>query len=71
MIRDAIASVLAEHRDGLRVRDIAAAVVTRLDKPVPFSSIKSCLWREAQSNSGTFQKVGRGRYRIRLEAVSG
>jgi len=65
MICDAIVSVLAEHRDGLRVRDIAAAVAAWLGEPVPLSSIKSCLWREARSESGVFEQVGRGRYRLR------
>lgn len=65
LIPDAIAAVLAEHENGLRVRDIATAVVERLGEPIPFSSIKSCLWREARSKSGAFERVGRGRYRLR------
>lgn len=65
LIRDAIAAVLAEHKDELRVRDIAAAVVARLGEPVSHSSIKSCLSREAQSESGTFKRIERGRYSLR------
>jgi hypothetical protein len=65
MICDAIVSVLAEHGDGQRVRDITAAVTARLGEPVSPSSIKSCLWREARSESGVFEQTGRGRYRLR------
>lgn len=65
MIRDAILAVLVEHRGGLRVRDIATAVAAQLDGPVKAASIKSCLWREAQSDSGRFEQIGRGRYRLR------
>jgi hypothetical protein len=35
---EAIAAVLAEHADGLRMRDIAAAVADRVGEPVPLSS---------------------------------
>jgi hypothetical protein len=66
MIRDAITVVLAEHKCGLRVQDIAGAVAVLLGEPIPPSSIKSCLWREARSDSGRLERVGRGRYRLRL-----
>lgn len=65
LIRDAIAAVLSECQDEMRVREIAAAVAVRLGEPVPPSSIKSCLWREAQSDSGAFEQIGQGRYRLR------
>jgi len=65
IVRDAIAAVLAEHKDGLRMRDIAAAVAERLGEPVPPSSIKSCLSREARSEPGSFERIGRGRYCLR------
>jgi hypothetical protein len=68
LIPKAIAAVLAEHKDGMRVRDIAAAVAARLGEPVPRSSVKSCLWREAQSESGAFEQIGQGRYRLRRQA---
>jgi hypothetical protein len=64
LIRDAIAVILADHEGGLCFRDIAAAVVDRLGEPVPLSSIKSCLSREARSPSGAFERTGRGRYRL-------
>jgi hypothetical protein len=57
--------VLAEHEQGLRVRDIVAAVSKQLAEPVPRSSIKSCLWRDARGSSGRFEQVERGRYRLR------
>jgi len=65
VIRDAIAAILAEHESGLKMRDIAAAVAARLGEPLPPSSIKSCLSREAQSPSGAFERIGRGCYRLR------
>lgn len=65
-VRDAIIAVLAEHERGLRVRDIAAAVAARLGESVSPSTVKSCLWREAQSDSGRFERSGRGCYRLRL-----
>lgn len=65
LIRDTITAVLAEHPDGLRMRDIAAAVTKRLGELVPPSFIKSCLSREAWSDTGKFERVGRGRYRLR------
>jgi hypothetical protein len=65
IIRDAIAAVLAEQPEGLRMRDIACVVAKRLGEPVPLSSIKSCLSREAQSTSGVFERIGRGRYGLR------
>lgn len=64
-IRDAIADVLAEQNDGLRMREITAAVTAGLGEPVPPGTIKSCLSREAQSASGAFERIGRGRYRLR------
>lgn len=64
-IRDAITAVLTKHPGGLRVRDIAVAVVTRLDEPISESAVKTCLWREAQRESGRFERVERGRYRLR------
>jgi hypothetical protein len=68
-ICDAILAVLVEHRDGLRMRDITAAVAERLGEPVSTSSVKSCLWREAQGNIGKFERIGRGRYRLRSAAT--
>lgn len=65
MIRNAIAAILAEHEDGLRMRDIATAVAAGLGGPLPPSSIKSCLSREAESPLGAFERIGRGRYRLR------
>lgn len=65
LIQEAIIAVLVEHEDGLRMRDIAAAVGARLGEPVPASSIKSCLSREALSTSGMVERIERGRYRLR------
>ena len=65
LIRDAIAAVLAEHREGMLMRDIRTAVAGRLDEPIPSSSIRSCLSREASSRSGAFERLGRGCYRLR------
>jgi hypothetical protein len=67
-IRDAIAAVLAEQPRGLRMMDIASAVAARLGEPVPPSTIKSCLSREALGTSGAFERLGRGRYRLRSKA---
>jgi len=68
LIRDAIIAVLAEHDGSLRVRDIAAALAARLGEPVSVSTVKSCLWRDAQSDLGRFERSGRGRYRLRLRS---
>lgn len=65
VIRNAIAAILAEHEGGLRMRDIAVAVAARFGEPLPPSSIKSCLSREAQSPLGAFERIDRGRYRLR------
>jgi len=64
-LRGAIVAVLAEHNDGLRIRDIATAVAAQLGEPVSRSSVKSCLCREARNVSGAFERIGRGRYRLR------
>jgi hypothetical protein len=64
-IQKAIAAVLADQREGIRVRDIAEAVTALLGEQIPLSSVKSCLWREAQSSTGRFERIGRGRYRLR------
>jgi hypothetical protein len=47
------------------MRDIASVVAKRLGEPIPPASIKSCLSREAQSASGVFERIGRGRYGLR------
>lgn len=65
LIPDAIARALADQPDGMRVRDVVEAVAA-LGEPVPRSSIKACLWSEAQSASGRFERVERGRYRLRF-----
>lgn len=65
VISDAIAEILGDRRNGMRMRDIAAAVSARLGDPVPHASVKSCLWREAHAVGGRFQKVGKGKYRLR------
>lgn len=64
-IGDVIAAVLTKHPSGLRVREIERAVVDRLDDPVSESTVKTCLWREARRASGRFERIGRGRYRLR------
>lgn len=64
-LRGVIVAVLAEHNDGLRVRDIAVAVAAQLGEPVSRSSVKSCLSREVRNESGAFERIGRGRYRLR------
>jgi hypothetical protein len=63
-IRDAILAVLVEHRCGLRVRDVAVAVTAQLDGPIKIASLSPAFWREAQSSSGRFEQIGRGRYRV-------
>lgn len=65
ILRDAIAAALADQPDGLRMRDIADAAAERLGESVPLSSIKSCLSREARSESGLFKRIARGRYCLR------
>lgn len=65
MIREEIAAVLVGQTNGLRFREIAAAVSRRLGEPVAPSSVKSCLWCEARNDSGQFERISRGRYRLR------
>lgn len=62
----AIVAVLAGQEEGLRAHAIALRVNAQLGESVPPSTIKSCLSREAKSSSGVFERVGRGRYRLRL-----
>jgi hypothetical protein len=37
-IRDTIVAILAEQKNGLRMRDIAAAATTKLNEPIPPST---------------------------------
>jgi hypothetical protein len=59
----AITAVLRNQPEGMRVRDIAAAVIALLDEPVSKASIKSCLWAHARGD-GCFEQLGEGRYRL-------
>lgn len=67
-IRATIMAILAGRPGGMRLQEIAAAAVAQLDEPIPTSTIKSCLSREAQNPCGAFERVGRGRYRLRSSA---
>lgn len=49
----------------MQVREVVQAVSVSLDEPVSTSSIKACLWAEAGSPTGKFERVGYGRYRLR------
>jgi len=64
-VLSAVIAVLTEKPEGMRVRDIAAAVAARLDGPVAAASIKSCLWLHAQGDGSRFERLGQGRYRLR------
>jgi hypothetical protein len=60
----AITAVLRDQPEGMRVRDIAAAVAASLGEPISNASIKSCLWAHAQGDD-CFERLGAGRYRLR------
>jgi CHASE2 domain-containing sensor protein len=64
-IRDTIVAILAEQKNGLRMRDIAVFAAAKLGEPIPPSTIKACLLREAEKPSGAFERISRGRYRLR------
>ncbi len=62
-VRDAILRVLAASEADLSVRDIHAGVERIFGSPVSRSSVKSYL-HKGRGNSGVFERVSRGRYRI-------
>lgn len=61
----AITAVLADQPEGMRVRDIAAAVSGYLGQPVSKASIKSCLWAHALETASPLERLSRGHYRLR------
>jgi hypothetical protein len=65
-ILEAVTTVLVDQPEGMRVRDIVAAVAARLGGPVAKASIKSCLWLHAQGDKGRFEQLGQRRYRLRV-----
>lgn len=65
----AATAVLASCEGDMRARDIHAAVEGLLGESVSASSVKDCLTRNAQSGSGLFERVGRGRYRLRVGVI--
>jgi hypothetical protein len=61
----AIAVVLSGIEGGMRARDIHAAVQALLGEPVPVSSVKDCLARNARGKRRRLDRVAWGRYRVR------
>jgi hypothetical protein len=60
----AIVAVLASSGE-LRARDIHAAVEALLDESVSKSSVKNCLTERLVGDQPLFERIGRGRYRLR------
>ena len=60
----AVLRVLASMPEGMRIRDIHAAEAV-LGQSVPRSTVKSWLAENARREDGVYERVGRGRYRLR------
>ena len=65
-VRDAIAQELARSESDLAVREIHAEVERILGSPVSRSSVKGYLHQGSRGNSGVFERLSRGRYRLTL-----
>jgi hypothetical protein len=63
-ISEAIITVLGSCGEQ-RARDVHAAVEALLGESMPLSSVKNCLARNARGEDASFERVGRGRYRLR------
>jgi hypothetical protein len=61
----AVLRVLASMPEGLGIRDIHVGAEALLGESVPRSTVKSWLAENARSEDGVYERVGRGRYRLR------
>ncbi len=64
----AVSAVLGSSGE-LGVQDICGAVEALLNAPVSPSSVKNCLATYSRGYAPSFERVGRGRYRLRSTAV--
>jgi hypothetical protein len=63
-IIDAIAQVLIDAQDPMRVRDVHARVERLLGEPVLWSSVKATLAGNLNGPGARFLRVARGRYSV-------
>lgn len=64
-IQQAVVKVLAASPDPMHAAKVHAAVEHLLSMPVSRDSVNSCLSVGARSPGGQFERLGRGRYRLR------
>jgi hypothetical protein len=64
-VSSAIVQVLAEAQEDLRVKEIWAEVERLLGEPVSRHSVKSYLHKGLDGANPQFERVNRGRYRMR------
>jgi hypothetical protein len=65
VVQRAIVKVLASAQRPLTVLEVRAAVVDLLGRPVSKGSINCCLSTGALGDEPRFERVARGRYRLR------
>lgn len=64
-IQQAVTAVLREADEPLAAQEIHAAVESRLDQPVSRDSVHWCLSTGAKGESGRYERVSTGWYRLR------
>lgn len=64
LVAKAIERVLGDSGGPMRARDIHAEVEELLGMPVPASSVKNWLAKNARGNADRLVPLGRGRYRL-------
>jgi hypothetical protein len=71
LLRKTIEQVLKDFPGPMRSRDIHAAVEDRLNRPVPPSSIKCWLAKNARGHNARLVRLARGRYCLRVDCIAG
>lgn len=64
-VRDAIIRVLASAEGPLRPREVHTAAELLAGTPLSWSSVKNCLAANAIGSAPRFERLARGRYRLR------
>jgi hypothetical protein len=66
-VTDAVVHVLSQAGSEMRYVDVHRAVEELLDGPVARSSVKNALVKGCSRRQPRFERVGRGRYRLRSD----
>jgi hypothetical protein len=65
VVRDAVLKVLATAEQPMRLASICRAVERMVGEPVSKHSVTSCLSKGTSGKEPAFERVARGRYRLR------